>query len=63
MQTMDAETLPVWQRNGTIVVYCASAACRRAGLSAERLEQLGYTQVFHFVGRKRNWVSAGFPLA
>jgi rhodanese-related sulfurtransferase len=48
--------------HATIVVYCASVDCRRAGLSAERLERLGYTQVFHFIGGKRDWVAAGLPL-
>jgi len=48
--------------HATIVVYCASVACRRAGLSAERLERLGYTQVFHFAGGKRDWVADGLSL-
>lgn len=40
-------------RNAPVVVYCASAACKRAG----------YTQVHHFVGGKKIWVGAGLPLA
>lgn len=55
-----SERLP--DPHAVIVVYCASAACQRAGLSAERLERLGYTQVFHYVGGKRDWVAAGLPL-
>lgn len=55
------EILP--DRNATVVVYCASAACKRAGLSAERLASLGYTQVRHYVGGKKAWVDAGLPLA
>jgi len=45
-----------------VVVYCASAKCKRAGLSAERLERLGYRRVHHFVGGKRAWREAGFAL-
>jgi rhodanese-related sulfurtransferase len=45
-----------------VVVYCASVTCRRAGLAAGRLESLGYTRVIHFVGGKRDWIAAGFPL-
>ena len=45
-----------------VVVYCASARCKRAGLSAERLERLGYRNVYHFVGGKRDWREAGLPL-
>jgi len=45
-----------------VVVYCASVGCKRAGLSAERLERLGYRNVYHFAGGKRDWREAGFPL-
>lgn len=45
-----------------VVVYCASIRCKRAGLSAERLERLGYRNVYHFAGGKRDWREAGFPL-
>ena len=49
-------------RQQVIVVYCASIDCKRAGLSAERLESLGYGRVYHFIGGKREWIAAGFPL-
>ncbi|WP_372609379.1 rhodanese-like domain-containing protein [Halomonas sp.] len=47
----------------TIVVYCASTSCKRAGLAADRLAGLGYTQIYHYVGGKKAWVNAGLPLA
>lgn len=49
-------------RNATLVVYCASSTCKRAGLSAERLERLGYTHVFHYEAGKKGWLAAGLPL-
>lgn len=48
-------------RARAVVVYCASVNCKRAGLSAERLERLGYASVYHFVGGKREWREAGLP--
>lgn len=45
-----SERLP--DPHAVIVVYCASTACQSAGLSAERLERLGYTQVYHYAGEK-----------
>jgi len=48
--------------NATIVVYCASAKCKRAGLSGQRLERLGYTGIYHYEGGKKSWVAAGLPL-
>lgn len=55
------ERLP--DRNAPVVVYCASAACKRAGLSAERLKSLGYTRVHHYVSGKQSWLAPGYPLA
>jgi rhodanese-related sulfurtransferase len=60
MLTVAPSLLP--DKRQVIVVYCASEHCKRAGLSAERLESLGYQQIYHFVGGKRAWVEAGFSL-
>jgi len=49
-------------QNRTVVVYCASVNCKRAGLSAQRLDQLGYRNVYEFTGGKRDWRAAGLPL-
>lgn len=49
-------------RHVTVVVYCASAACQRAGLSAERLKSLGYTDIHHYLAGKRGWVTSGHAL-
>lgn len=49
-------------RDATLVVYCASATCKRAGLAAERLERLGYSRIFHYEAGKRGWQAAGMAL-
>lgn len=49
-------------KQATIVVYCASEHCKRAGLSAGRLASLGYRRIHHYVGGKKAWVAAGLPL-
>jgi rhodanese-related sulfurtransferase len=45
-----------------IVVYCASPTCTSSVEVAERLVELGYTQVRHYAGGKRAWIDAGLPL-
>lgn len=55
-----SERLP--DKQASIVVYCASESCKRAGLSAERLSSLGYSRILHYVGGKKAWVAAGLPL-
>lgn len=49
-------------RNATLVVYCASVTCKRACLSAERLEQPGYTRIFHYREGKKGWTADGLQL-
>ncbi|MBI1425698.1 MAG: rhodanese-like domain-containing protein [Gammaproteobacteria bacterium] len=48
--------------DATLVVYCASATCKRASLSAGRLEQLGYTRIFHYEAGKMGWLAEGLTL-
>jgi rhodanese-related sulfurtransferase len=44
-----------------IVVYCASSTCDSSVQVAERLIELGYRNVHHYTGGKRDWMKAGLP--
>ena len=45
-----------------IVVYCTNATCDASVQTAQRLIELGYRNVRHYVGGKQEWESAGLPL-
>lgn len=45
-----------------IVVYCVDLECDASVLVGERLAQLGYRNVRHYAGGKRDWVEGGLPL-
>jgi rhodanese-related sulfurtransferase len=45
-----------------IVVYCASSTCDSSVEVGNRLVELGYRNVSHYVGGKSDWVEAGLPL-
>ena len=45
-----------------IVVYCAKSTCDRAEHVAERLFELGYRNIGHYVEGKQDWVDAGLPV-
>jgi rhodanese-related sulfurtransferase len=45
-----------------IVVYCASVDCDSSIAVASRLVELGYRNVKHYSGGKRDWVEGGLPL-
>jgi rhodanese-related sulfurtransferase len=45
-----------------VVVYCASDDCDSSVEVAGRLIALGYRNVKHYSGGKRDWVEGGLPL-
>ena len=45
-----------------VVTYCSNEQCSNSSLAAERLRELGYTNVRKFPGGKQAWVEAGLPL-
>jgi rhodanese-related sulfurtransferase len=49
-------------KDAEIVVYCASPACDAAEKTALALEQMGYRDVRHYQGGKKDWHDAGLPL-
>lgn len=61
IETQAPRRLP--DRGRTVVVYCASAACKRSEKAARRLDRLGYRDVREYVEGRRDWQDAGYPLA
>ena len=45
-----------------VVVYCSDPVCTSSVRIAERLLELGYRNVRHYAGGKRDWLDAGFPV-
>ena len=45
-----------------IAVYCWNETCLGSAVVAERLCELGYTQIRRYVGGKQDWSDAGLPL-
>ena len=45
-----------------IVVYCVDLACDSSVLVGQRLVELGYRNVQHYPGGKKDWIEAGLPL-
>lgn len=44
-----------------IVVYCHDEECRASPIAAEKLEKMGYKNVYEFSGGKAAWKEAGYP--
>jgi len=45
-----------------VVVYCSDEDCESSTNVANRLIELGYTNVRHYAGGRRDWEAAGLPL-
>jgi rhodanese-related sulfurtransferase len=49
-------------RDTEVVVCCADVTCDASVAVANRLIELGYTNVLHYAEGKRDWTEAGLPL-
>jgi rhodanese-related sulfurtransferase len=45
-----------------IVVYCSGSDCDSSIIVGQRLIELGYRNVLHYVEGKSDWAGAGLPL-
>ena len=58
-----AEARSRFSEDDMIVVYCHDENCKASTRAAEKLEKLGYTNVWEYAGGKHDWQAAGLPLA
>ena len=45
-----------------VVVYCSNRPCQNSVIAAQRLVELGYTQVYDYAEGKQDWIEAGLPV-
>lgn len=45
-----------------VIVYCLDAECQASPKAAQRMENLGYTDVFDYEAGKEDWKAAGLPV-
>lgn len=59
---VDQRATAVIPDQGTaVVVYCASRSCQNSRIAAQRLIQLGYSNVAVYEGGKQEWEQSGLP--
>jgi rhodanese-related sulfurtransferase len=56
-----AITAALPSKEALIVVYCAGVGCPASGWLYDRLEKLGYTNVFEFHDGLKGWMKKGYP--
>jgi rhodanese-related sulfurtransferase len=50
------------RKHKTIIVYCIGPMCTASETIAEKLEQMGYTDVIRYTGGMEEWKKAGHRL-
>lgn len=48
-------------KSSPVIVYCMDEACDASPKAAERMERLGYQQVYDYTAGKMDWQQAGLP--
>jgi len=51
-----------FDRDRTVVLYCASYDCPASTEAAKRLMRMGFTSVFDYKGGLEEWKRAGYPV-
>ncbi|MFO8064618.1 MAG: rhodanese-like domain-containing protein [Spirochaetia bacterium] len=59
---MTSEARDRFSPEDEIVVYCHDPQCQASNRAAEKLEKLGYTNVYEYAGGKEDWKAAGYPM-
>ncbi len=58
---MGKEAKERFNEDDEIVVYCHDEECRASTIAAEKLDKMGFSNVYEFAGGKRAWKNAGYP--
>ncbi len=51
-----------YDKNEPIVVYCSDKDCTASLTAGKKLEEMGFTEVYHYKGGKKEWSEAGLPM-
>jgi rhodanese-related sulfurtransferase len=62
LSRVGSEAVARFDRDETIVVYCADARCKASPKAAEKLEVFGFTDLYDYEGGKQDWLDAGYPM-
>jgi rhodanese-related sulfurtransferase len=62
LEEIGAESKERFNKNDQIVVYCSDHECTASPKAAKKLEDLGFENVYHYKGGKKDWKESDFPM-
>ena len=62
LKEIGAEAKKRFSKDDPIVVYCSDYECTASPAAAKKLENLGFTNVYHYGGGKKEWKGEGLPM-
>jgi len=62
LDQLEEKAPSLFDKNDTIVVYCASYHCRASTKAAEKLLAMGYGKTLDFKAGKKGWADSGLEL-
>ena len=51
-----------FHKTDEIILYCMDPHCRASPIAAEKLENLGFTNIAIYSGGKQDWAEGGLPV-
>ena len=58
--TIARDAVDFLNRNDTLVLYCSNTACTASSLAAEKLDSIGYNDIWRYEGGIEDWKAAGY---
>lgn len=50
-----------FEKDEPIAVYCSDRDCTASPTAGKKLEDMGFGEVYHYPGGKKEWKEAGYP--
>jgi rhodanese-related sulfurtransferase len=62
LKEIGAQAKKRFNKGDEIVVYCSDRECKASPSAAKKLDNLGFENVYHFKGGKKEWKESGLPM-
>jgi rhodanese-related sulfurtransferase len=62
LKEIGAEAKERFNKDDEIVVYCSDNQCTASPSAAKKLDNLGFKNVYHYKGGKKEWKESGQPM-